>query len=127
MLPYLTGLSARGWRLTVVSFEKRETAVPEALARVTEIANAAGIDGDRFDITTDRGGWTAGDISWGLVRALRLARHCDLIHARSTVPALMARLASRGAGRPWIFDLRGLLAQEYVDAGHWRRNGWVTR
>ena len=128
VLPYLTGLSARGWRLTVISFEKRETAVPEALARVTEIASAAGILWRplRYHNRPPVVG-TAGDISRGLVSALRLARHADLIHARSTVPALMARLTAAGVRIPWIFDLRGLLAQEYVDAGHWHRNGWLTR
>jgi glycosyltransferase involved in cell wall biosynthesis len=38
----------------------------------------------------------------------------------------MARQISRSAGSPavpWVFDLRGQIAEEYVDAGHWRRGG----
>jgi glycosyltransferase involved in cell wall biosynthesis len=36
----------------------------------------------------------------------------------------MARRIARARGVPWLYDVRGLLAQEYVDAGHWRANGW---
>jgi hypothetical protein len=39
-LTYLVGLGARGWHITVISFEKAETATPEAMARVG--ANHAG-------------------------------------------------------------------------------------
>ncbi len=35
VLPYVVGLASRNFELTVVSFEKAETAVPEAVARVT--------------------------------------------------------------------------------------------
>ena len=128
VLPYVVGLAARGFDVTVVSYEKAETAEPGAVARVSEIAAAA------------RVGWkplryhnrprllgTVVDIVQGIAVCLRLARHNDLIHARSTVPAFIARITSRVMGKPWIFDLRGLLAQEYVDAGHWRRDSWVTK
>ena len=37
----------------------------------------------------------------------------------------MAATLARLTGRPWIFDVRGLVAQEYVDAGHWRKGGWL--
>jgi len=123
VLPYLIGLSARGWRFSVVSFEKTWTATPEQRAAVEQLVRAAGIDwrplryhrrppllATAFDVAQ---GWRAGR---------RLGRSARLIHARSSVPALMARLISRGAGTPrvpWVFDVRGLLAQEYVDAGHW--------
>jgi hypothetical protein len=30
VLPYVVGLAARGWHMTVLSFEKAETATPEA-------------------------------------------------------------------------------------------------
>lgn len=124
VLPYLVGLGARAWRITVVSFEKRQTALPEALATVGEITRQAGIlwkplwYHNRPPIVA-----TAYDILRGSQHASGLARNADLIHARSTVPATMAGLASMRLGVPWIFDLRGLLAEEYVDAGHWRRGG----
>jgi glycosyltransferase involved in cell wall biosynthesis len=39
----------------------------------------------------------------------------------------MAVLLARRLHAPWLFDLRGLLAQEYVDAEHWRRGGLSHR
>ena len=128
VLPYVAGLALRNFEFTVVSFEKTETAVPEAVARVQEIAMAADVCWKPMRYhNRPRLLGTAINIGQGLARCLRLAPGVDLIHARSTVPALIARVTSRLTGKPWIFDLRGLLAQEYVDAGHWREGDWVTK
>lgn len=51
----------------------------------------------------------------------------QLIHARSTVPAVLASVVGLRRGAPWIFDVRGLLAREYADAGHWSPNGPLYR
>jgi glycosyltransferase involved in cell wall biosynthesis len=128
VLPYVGGLAARGFEITVVSFEKRETSVPEAVGRVEAITASAGVHWMplRYHNRPRLLGTTI-DVVHGLKCCLRLAPRVDLIHARSTVPALVAELASRLSGKPWIFDLRGLLAQEYVDAGHWERDGWLTK
>jgi glycosyltransferase involved in cell wall biosynthesis len=128
VLPYVVGLASRNFELTVVSFEKAETAVPEAVARVNDMATAARVRWKPLRYhNRPRLVGTLVDIVQGLAVCLPLARHNDLIHARSTVPAFIARLTSRITGKPWIFDLRGLLAQEYVDAGHWRQDGWVNK
>jgi glycosyltransferase involved in cell wall biosynthesis len=42
-----------------------------------------------------------------------------LVHARSHVPGAMALWLRRLLGVPFIFDLRGLMAEEYADAGRW--------
>lgn len=54
-------------------------------------------------------------------------RPFDLVHARGTVAAPMAAGVSSVLRIPWLFDVRGLLAQEYVDAGHWRSDGALQR
>jgi glycosyltransferase involved in cell wall biosynthesis len=124
VLPYLVGLAARGWQITLLSFEKAETAQRQAVANVERITSEAGIlwkplrYHNRPPVVA-----TAYDIIRGCQRGRSLARDISLIHARSTVPALMADLLSRRLGLPWVFDLRGLLAEEYVDAGHWPRGG----
>jgi glycosyltransferase involved in cell wall biosynthesis len=124
VLPYLLGLGARGWRVTILSFEKAETATPEAVARVEDVTREAGL---RWKPIRYHGRppvvATAFDILNGCQHACGPARNVDLIHARSTVPAVMAGMLSARYGTPWIFDLRGLLAQEYVDAGYWPRGG----
>ena len=96
VLPYVVGLSSRNFELTVVSFEKAETAVPEAVARVKDVATAARVRWKPLRYHTLP--WLVGmvvDIVQGLAVCLRLARHNDLIHARSTVPAFIARLTSK--------------------------------
>ncbi len=50
-----------------------------------------------------------------------------LLHARSHVAAAMAWLAGSAFHVPFVFDCRGLLADEYADVGHWARNSWKYR
>lgn len=124
VLPYVVGLSARGWRMSIVSFEKADTATPDAVASVEATTREAGVVWiplryhNRPPVLA-----TAYDILRGYRIAGDPLRAVDLIHARSAVPALMAGLVSKRRQVPWIFDLRGLLAEEYVDAGHWPRGG----
>src|SRR5215813_10340636 len=67
---------------------------------------------------------TVYDIAIGTMAALRICREhgIKLVHARSHVPAAMALLLKRILGCRFIFDIRGLLAEEYVDAGSWERD-----
>jgi glycosyltransferase involved in cell wall biosynthesis len=50
-----------------------------------------------------------------------------LVHARSHVPALMALVARRATGVPFLFDCRGMFADAYVDFGHWNRRSFKYR
>ena len=124
ILPYIEGLSALGWRTTVVSFEKPSSASPQARAMVEDIARRAGIRWiplryhNRPPVVA-----TAYNVVTGYRHVRAHSRKAALIHARSTVPALIAGLVSSRLGTPWVFDLRGLLAEEYVDARHWPRGG----
>jgi glycosyltransferase involved in cell wall biosynthesis len=65
------------------------------------------------------------DIAQGLAAASR--RHAsapwDLAHARGYVPGAIAWGLKRLFGLPYLFDVRGLQAEEYVDAGHWSPRG----
>jgi glycosyltransferase involved in cell wall biosynthesis len=69
------------------------------------------------------------DILVGTLTAVRLARRemIDVLHARTHIPLAMALLARGFCGAKIIFDIRGLVADEYVDAGIWRRTGPVYR
>lgn len=64
---------------------------------------------------------TAYDIAQGARVAARLARRykIDVLHARAHVPLAMALLARRLVKCKLIFDIRGLMAEEYADAGVW--------
>jgi glycosyltransferase involved in cell wall biosynthesis len=129
VLPYITGLAARGWAFRVLSFEKDDTADAEARAQVSAQLQAAGVEWrpKRYHKRPTLPA-TAFDVAAGIAACLgRNGAGIDLIHARSTVPAAMASAAARALRRPWIFDVRGLLAEEYADGGHWSRDGLLFR
>ena len=69
------------------------------------------------------------DIFVGTLTAVRLARRekIEVLHARAHIPLVMALLARRLCGAKVIFDIRGLVADEYVDAGIWRESGRVYK
>ena len=46
-----------------------------------------------------------------------------MVHARGHIPATIALGLKQRFGIKMIFDLRGLMAEEYVDAEHWREGG----
>jgi glycosyltransferase involved in cell wall biosynthesis len=68
---------------------------------------------------------TAYDILLGNVVSccVALMRRIDIIHARGHVPAAMAVLARRMHLARLIFDIRGFMPEEYVDAGVWPVGG----
>jgi glycosyltransferase involved in cell wall biosynthesis len=68
---------------------------------------------------------TVYDVLAGIRYAGRLVREnkIELVHARSYIPATIALALRRKFGIKMIFDLRGLMAEEYVDARHWPQGG----
>ena len=127
VVPYIAGLSARGHSFTVVSFEKG--APGEGAAAVHDAFRGSSVRWVplRYHKRPTLPA-TAYDCLQGILTGLRESRGgLDLVHARSTVPAVMASWIASRRGVPWIYDVRGLVAQEYVDAAHWPRNGGLFR
>ena len=57
----------------------------------------------------------------GLLGWLIKQRGIDVVHVRNHVPGLMAGYGLFGT--KLLFDIRGFMAEEYVDAGVWREGG----
>ncbi|MFN0196742.1 MAG: glycosyltransferase [Planctomycetaceae bacterium] len=53
------------------------------------------------------------------LRRLHRRDPIDMVHARSYIPALLAARAQRRWRVPFVFDMRGLWADERVDSGLW--------
>ncbi len=72
---------------------------------------------------------TAYDVAVGTAKALALAvRHrLTIVHARSYVAALIALAVKRSTGARFLFDMRGLWADERVDGGLWPKDGRLYR
>lgn len=127
MVPYLEGLSRAGYRFDLISFEKPQRfAQVEDRARMQARLSSAQITWHplpyhrRPSILA-----TSYDLARGLWLARRLARdrRFALVHARSYPASLIAwRL-----GLPYLFDLRGLYAEERVESGIWPAGGALYR
>ena len=131
VVPYLEGLSGRGWSFDLVTFEKEE--------RWRESDSRRSMEG-RLDASGIR--WlplpyhkrppvlsTIRDVAAGvrLVQRLVRERRPALLHARSYPAALVARRVGRAERIPYVFDMRGFYADERVDGGIWRKNGLLYR
>ena len=128
VLPYVRGLARRGFRMRLASFEKSTADAAEFL-RLEQLLRDEGITWRRLAYhAKPRVASTAYDIARGAALCFGDGgRRLELIHARSHVPALMADLATRIAGARYIFDHRGLMAEEFVDSGLWPQGGWLYR
>jgi glycosyltransferase involved in cell wall biosynthesis len=124
VLPYLRQLAAADLKVNLLTFEPRleEKWSDDELASQRAQLAAQGI------------GWfylpyhktptlpaTLYDIAAGARFALKLARRegIDVLHARAHVPMAMALLARRFMAFKLVFDIRGLMAEEYADAAIW--------
>jgi glycosyltransferase involved in cell wall biosynthesis len=129
VIAYLEELARRDLDIHLLTFERQRlpAATRDGLRR--ELA-ARGIAWHALRYH----GWpslpaTVYDIAVGGLAALWLCRkhRIRLLHARSHVAAAMAWPLKRLLGYPFLFDVRGLLAEEYVDAGRWREGGLKFR
>ncbi|MDI1242931.1 MAG: glycosyltransferase family 4 protein, partial [bacterium] len=63
------------------------------------------------------------------IQKLMKKRRFDILHARSHVPMMMAALARNSSSHKpkLLFDIRGFMPEEYVDAGVWPDGGAIYR
>lgn len=123
ILPYLKGLSLKGYRFLVVSFEKSDRFHSgEAVIR----KQIQGFNIEWFPQSYTRkppvlSSW----IDYRTMKrvALRLlhSENVLLIHARSYIPAMAARYFMRKRSVPFLFDMRGFWADERVEGNIWNR------
>jgi len=129
VVPYLEGLVQAGYRIVLVTFEPRPLDPVETRAWQRRLA-AKGITWHwhRYHKRPTVPA-TAWDITTGVFTGLRLMRRHDvrLIHARCHVPGVIGLILKRLTGARLLLDLRGLMAEEYADAGVWPPNGMLFR
>ncbi len=128
-IPYLKGLSKNGINCVIMSFEK-PSADKGAQAEIGKELSEAGIEWVRLRYHKSPSlPATIFDIICGIARgsALAVSGKVNVIHARATVPAVMAFFISRLARKKFIYDERGLMAEEYADGGMWKRDGLLYR
>lgn len=132
VIAYLEGLAAAGHRIHLLTFEvRRRTRREREQVRAGLRARGISWHGLRYHKRPSLPA-TIYDTTVGALSAAALVvRHdLDTLHARSHVPAAMALLARLLLWRrrpALIFDIRGLMAEEYVDAGRWCDGGMPFR
>lgn len=123
VVAYLRELAAREIEIHLLTFEENLTDE----RRYREHLSAAGITWHKLQYHK-RPSFLATlyDIAVGTFKAWRICRkhNIQFIHARNHVSAAMALLLHRICGYRWLFDMRGLMAEEYVDGGIWREGDY---
>lgn len=128
VLPYVRGLARRGHKMVLLSFERQSSSSVEADS-LRRCLDADGIVWHALRYHKKPAVLsTMLDVARGAIRVSGVVRRgVRMIHARSHVPALLADLSRIWKGTPYLFDHRGLMAEEYADAGIWRRGGLLYR
>jgi len=133
VLPYLRELASRGVRFTLLSFERAKAFEPHGVLQCEQLREKLKTQGiewhwlryhQRPSIPA-----TIYDVMAGYRKAAALVRRnrIEMVHARGHIPATIALALKRRFGTKMIFDLRGLMAEEYVDANHWQEGGLPYR
>lgn len=132
MLPYLRELIEGGVEVYLLTFEPQlnEKWKPEELEAVRVSLADEGIRWfylpyhKRPSLPA-----TLYDVYAGARLAARLVRQhrIDVLHARNHVSAMMAAWAKRRTGARLLFDIRGFMPEEYVEAGVWPAGGYIYR
>jgi glycosyltransferase involved in cell wall biosynthesis len=128
VLPYLRELVKGGYEMSLLTFEPGEVdeqSVRESLAadgiewRSLRYHKRPSVPATLFDVAN----------AVRFIRKLMVRRKFDILHARSHVPMMMAALARKASSHEpkILFDIRGFLPEEYVDAGVWDEQGQVYR
>lgn len=130
VLPYMRELVACGEEIVLLTFERPDGRVPKQLQDLRRVMEEAGIHW--VSLTYHK--WppvlsTAYDILRGVIAAERALRRFPIgaVHARSYVPGVIAWLVTRWRHVKFLFDMRGMMADEYVDGGLLRRGGMLYR
>jgi glycosyltransferase involved in cell wall biosynthesis len=124
VIPYIIGLSKQGYKFTVLSFEHHyEKDFEKEYQKVKAQLDNAGI------------GWitlkyhkyprffsSIYDILHGIIKAISfyIKEPYYIVHARAHVTGMMALVLKRLLRTKFIFDMRGMMAEEKVDAGQWQ-------
>jgi len=138
VLPYLRELAAGGVKTKLLTFEKDlKQKSGDQLAATQKALASSGITWS-FLPYHKRPSMPATlyDVLAGALRIARMVRRegVEVLHARAHIPMAMILIARRFVNCQTVFDLRGLIAEEYVDAGIWQEGSipfkvikWIER
>jgi glycosyltransferase involved in cell wall biosynthesis len=133
VIPYLRELSTRGVSFTLLSYEREVAFTPEGIERCRELkATLAAHDIEWHYLRYHKSPSlpaTMYDMAAGVRFGASVMKRqgIKMIHARGYIPAAIALTLKKLFGVKMIFDIRGLMGEEYVDATHWSPGSFYYR
>jgi len=124
VLPYLVGLSKKGFSFHLISFEKEER-FEKNNKHIQDICDVSGIIWHPLSYTKKPPLFsTIYDVQRMKRLAYRLHKnnHFKIIHCRSYISAIVGLGMKRKFGTKFLFDMRGFWANERVDGKIWNLN-----
>jgi glycosyltransferase involved in cell wall biosynthesis len=121
VLPYLLRLNKKGYRFTLISFEKRER-FEKGKSAIENICEENGIQWHPLLYTkTPPILSTLKDLRTlkNKIKELYKANSFDIVHCRSYITALAGLWMKKKWDVKFIFDMRGFWADERIDGGLW--------
>ncbi|MFN5317752.1 MAG: glycosyltransferase [Bacteroidia bacterium] len=121
VIPYLKGLSQKGYRIQIVSFEKKSRLLQHRSEIEALLENANILWHPLLYTSKPPVLSTLFDV-YRLFRKVRQIQNygpVHLIHCRSYITALAGLQFKRKSKVPFVFDMRGFWADERVDGGIW--------
>lgn len=128
VLPYLAGLSAKGYRITLLSCEKQERL--EFKETILTFCAKHHINWQPIAYTRKPPVLsTIKDVRQLKKAAAALHKEIsfDLVHCRSYIAALAGQWMKKELAVPFLFDMRGLWADERVDGQLWPQSNPLYR
>lgn len=129
VLPYLCGLARKGWKISIISFEKPGN---YKLRRdvIRSLTEAHGIGWHPLNYTARP---PVLSTVWDIFRMIRFAKKLHkqksftICHCRSYIAAFAGLSLKKMSGVKFIFDMRGFWADERVEGGIWNLKNPVFR
>ena len=130
VVPYVRKLATRGFRIGVLSFEKR--ADLDSAERLSSQRDALARAGVEWTALAYHKSPTVPATAWDVIQGRRFVKRWSrsqaaagrphLVHARGYVPGLIGARAQRHGGR-LVFDMRGFWVDERIEGGYWAPAG----
>ncbi|MCC6186326.1 MAG: glycosyltransferase [Chitinophagaceae bacterium] len=123
VLPYLVGLSSKGYKITLLSCEKNENWHHKELIQAICTKHHINWQPTKYTrkppiLSTIKDVKNLKKLAAGLHNKIAF----DIVHCRSYIAALVGQSMKKKYGLPLVFDMRGFWADERVDGGLWNLN-----
>ena len=121
VIPYLRGLSAKGFKITIISFEKKER-FKKFESSINSLLHSCLIDWEPLIYHASPPVFSTLYDIWRMnkaVKKLHRNRPISIVHCRSYITSLVGQQFKAKHGIPFLFDMRAFYADERVDGGLW--------